>query len=102
MRGFGDELTIDEQVDKTFTKVGGCGLFQVFAYLALTMGMSAPSWYIYEIGFLTQQPDYTCTYTDGIIPTEDICIKAYICDDDPRIAGYQVDYDSQKTLDNWV
>ena len=44
---------MDQQVDKTFTRIGGCGLFQVFAYFAIAWGMSAPSWYIYEVGFLT-------------------------------------------------
>jgi len=56
-------LTLDERVDKVYDDIGGCGRFQVFVYFALAFGMSAPSWFIYEIGYLDQKPsDYICTY----------------------------------------
>ena len=48
------EGTVDDRVDELFEKDGGCGLFQVFAYFAIAFGMSAPSWFIYEVGFFTQ------------------------------------------------
>ena len=48
------EGTVDDRVDELYEKIGGCGLFQVFAYFAIAFGMSAPSWFIYEVGFFTQ------------------------------------------------
>ena len=64
--------------------------------------MSSPSWFIYEIGYLTQAPDaYVCTYTDGVTPSTDICTQANICDGDSRIATWEADPDSEKTLYNW-
>lgn len=64
--------------------------------------MSAQSWFIFELGFFTQAPDaYICTYTGGIIPPEDICTKENICNGDPRIASWEADPDSDRTLYNW-
>ena len=45
-------MTLEESVDQIFEDAGGCGLFQVFVYFAIALGMSAPSWFIYEVGFL--------------------------------------------------
>ena len=39
--------TVDERVDKLFDNLGGCGWFQVFAYIAISFGMSSPSWFFY-------------------------------------------------------
>ena len=47
------EESVDDRVNKLFDDIGGCGLFQVFAYFGIAWGMSAPSWFIYESGFLT-------------------------------------------------
>ena len=44
---------MDEKVDELYAELGGCGLFQVFAYITIGFGMSAPSWFVYEIGYLT-------------------------------------------------
>ena len=64
----GPETTMEERVDQLYEDVGGCGLFQVFAYFAIAFGMSGPSWFIYEVGFLTQAPnedEYLCQYQGG-------------------------------------
>lgn len=42
-----------DQVDMLFEKAGGCGLFQVIAYIAIAFGMSATSWFVYEFGYFT-------------------------------------------------
>ena len=58
--------TVDDRVNELFERIGGCGLFQVFAYLAISFGMSSPSWFIYEIGYFTQAPDeYICKNAEG-------------------------------------
>ena len=48
-----EEVEIEEAMDKTFQSIGGCGLFQVFAYLVLSCGMSSVSWFFYGVGYLT-------------------------------------------------
>ena len=48
-----EENNVEERVHKLYDKLGGCGLFQVVAYIAIAFGMSGPSWFIYEIGYLT-------------------------------------------------
>jgi len=45
--------TLEERVDEMYEELGGCGCFQVLAYLAIGCGMSAVSWFVYETGFLT-------------------------------------------------
>lgn len=49
----GPATTMEERVDQLYEDAGGCGLFQVFAFVAIAWGMSADSWFIYEVGFLT-------------------------------------------------
>lgn len=89
----------DNQVNEVYDQLG-CGLFQVFAYLALGFGMSSISWFMYEIGFLIQSPDtYACTYNADFEPTP--CTREYICAGDPAIASWEADPDSPKTLFNW-
>ena len=96
-------LSSEERVEKVFEDIGGCGLFQVVAYLAIALGMSAPSWFIYELGFLTQEPtQFVCTYYEQYTnDSSDICTKENICADDPRIATWEADPDSTKTLNNF-
>ena len=67
--------------------------------------MSAPSFFIYEIGYLTQEPDpdtgYICTYTTTP-SSSDVCTKENICAGDPQIASWEINPDSDKFLYNWV
>ena len=71
------------------------------AYFAVVFGISAPSWFIYQIGYLTMRPEYVCTFADGVPYDPDICTKENICDNDPRIVSWEPDPDSDTTLDNW-
>ena len=58
--------TVDDRVNELFENIGGCGLFQVFAYIAIAFGMSSTSWFVYEIGYFTQAPDaYICKNAEG-------------------------------------
>ena len=58
---------INERVDDMFEDLGGCGCFQVLAYFGIAFGMSSPSWFVYEVGYLTQSTDdYLCTDAAGV------------------------------------
>lgn len=62
--------------------------------------MSAPSWFVYEVGFYTQTPDsYICTYSDGVVAS---CTQDEICGNDAsNIVSYEGDPDDPKFLYNW-
>ena len=67
---FDNEGTVDDRVDELFEKIGGCGMFQVFAWFSISFGISSLSWFIFEIGYFTQKPTtYICTYKGGMTPT---------------------------------
>ena len=87
-------------MDQLYERVGGCGLFQILAYFAIAIGMSAPSWYFYEVGFFTQAPgSYLCTYSDGIVAS---CTQDEICGSDAsNIVSYEGDPSDPKFLYNW-
>ena len=70
------------------------------AYFALCIGISAPSWFIYETGFLTQKPEYTCVYVPGVV-IKPACTQENICADDPDIESWGYDYGNLNTLHNW-
>ena len=54
------------------------------------------------IPFLIQQQVYSCTYTDSLFSDADqICTRQNICDGDARIAGWEIDYTNDRSLDNW-
>ena len=92
------DMSVDDRVNKLFDDLGGCGLFQIFIYFAIAFGMSSPSWFIYEVGFLTQEPEtYTCTFDDGTVGS---CTKEDICDGDD-VASYAFNPNAEKYLDNW-
>ena len=82
-----------------YDDLGGCGLFQVLCYFGISWGSSGKSWFLYQIGFLTQEPDYVCQYDSSGLKPE--CTQANICSGAPGIASWDYDYDSEKTLHNW-
>ena len=94
-----EETTVEERVEKLYEDLGGCGCFQVLAYFGIAWGMSGPSWFIYEVGYLTQEPDYICEYDDSGETPE--CNKENICSEAPGIKSWDYDYNSEKTLHNW-
>ena len=91
--------SLEERADEVYDKIGGCGCFQVLAYFAIGWGMSAPSWFVYESGYLTQKPEYTCEYYSESDQPE--CNSENICDENPAIKSWDYDYSSDKTLHNW-
>lgn len=79
-------------------------MFQVLAYIAIAVGMSAPSWFVYEIGYLTQEPEsdgYICTFYSASTD-QSICTKENICAGDSQIASWEIDPNGDKFLHNWV
>ena len=97
-----EDERIEENINELLDQLGGFNKFQIFAYIAIIVGMDGPNWFCYSIGYLIQKPDvYLCTYTDGITPPEDICTVENICDGDPRIASWEADPNDSQTLNNW-
>ena len=62
-------LEVEAKVDKTFREIGGCGCFQVFAYLVIALGIHSQGFYIYMIGYYEQPPIYECTLKNMPIKT---------------------------------
>ena len=58
-------LGVEAKVDKTFRDIGGCGCFQVFAYLVIALGIHSQGFYIYMLGYYEQPPIYECTFKNG-------------------------------------
>ena len=80
-------------------KVGGCGMFQILAYFAVAFGMSGPSWFIYEVGYLTQSPEnYFCTNAEGVTYS---CTQKDICASDSTVVSFEADQNDSKFLYNW-
>ena len=44
-------LGVEAKVDKTFRELGGCGCFQIFAYLVIGLGIHSQGFYIYMLGY---------------------------------------------------
>ena len=90
---------IDRRVDELYDKVGGCGLFQIFAYFAIAWGISSTGWFTYAIGFLIQEPEtYICTLTDGSVI--DTCTRDQVCHSQD-VVFWEQDPNSKNYLDNW-
>ena len=51
------------------------------------------------MGYMTQVPDYTCTYHDPDNPVE--CNQKNICDEGSNVASWEPDMSSEKSLYNW-
>ena len=75
-------------------------MFQILAYLTLSFGISSTSWFVYEIGYLTQEPEYTCLYDSSVVSPPP-CTSDNICSNNSAILSWDFDYKSDETLDNW-
>ena len=93
-------MTSAQRMDKLFDDIGGFGRFQFFAYFVITYGISGTGFFIYLLGYLIQQPVYTCTY-NGDQPSENICLAKNICAADDRIASWEIDATNELSLVNW-
>ena len=81
-------------------KAGGIGLFHILVYLGLGAGVNSISaWLYYSIPFYIQKQVYICNLTDGA--AEEICTRENICNGDSRITSWEVDFDNNRSLDNW-
>lgn len=66
----------------------------------ISYGISGTGFFIYLLGYLIQQPVYTCTY-NGDQPSENICLAKNICAADDRIASWEIDASNELSLTNW-
>ena len=92
-------LTKEERIDKLINDIGGLGRFQFFAFFIITFGISGMNYCIFILGYLIQQPVYTCTYSGT--QDDSICTSANICAADPRISSWEIETDHELSLNNW-
>lgn len=52
---------------------------------------------------MIQEQEFTCQFTDPVAVTdpEQVCTAENICDNDPEISSWAVDWNSKKSLYNW-
>ena len=68
----------------------------MFACLVICFGMSATGFITNILSYLTQKPEYECTFNGDV--SGDVCTANNICHGDPRIDSWQITEDS---LNNW-
>ena len=70
---------------------------QLIACIVICFGMSSPGFFINILGYLTEEPDYACTFNGNGI-SEDVCTVENICSEDSRIASWQA---TEESIKNW-
>ena len=66
----------------------------------MNCGLSGNYFLVVAMGFLLQKPEYICIFSEsGVL--EDVCTQTNICEDDPRILSWEIDWNSNKSLHNW-
>ena len=95
--------TPEDNLNKLFVDLGGAGRFQYLAYAVIGMALNSTSYWAYPLGYFIQQPKYDCDFTAGVSEAESLklCTAQYICDKDPRITNWSIDWESDKSLENW-
>lgn len=89
-------------LDALFESSGGFSWFQALTWFVVQSGISCSSFWFYGLGFLLQQPVYSCAFTQPVADPDDVCTADNICKDDLRIASWHVDWSSSKSLHNWI
>ena len=76
--------------------------WQVFLLVYLCLALTVRDWWFYEIGFFIQAPVYECTW-NGPAPDDpsSVCTATNICDGDPIIKTWKIDYSNPDSLKNW-
>ena len=67
------------------------------------LGLHSTGFWLYPLGYFMQKPYYKCTFEEGVPAAlhEELCTSQFICDSDSRIASWQVDMESDHSLQNW-
>ena len=73
-------------LDALFVSSGGFSRFQILTWFVVQAGISCSSFWFYGLGFLLQQPVYSCTFTQPVSDPDEVCTAHHICKDDSRIA----------------
>jgi len=71
----------------------------LFAYLSVASGIHCVGFWVYQLGFLFQEPKYRCVLRDGADTS--VCTSANICAGDGRILDWSVDWAHDNSLHNW-
>ena len=83
------DMMLEQKTNTHLSELQKKGAFQLFAFAAIYLGLGTFGFYVYQFGYLFQQPAYVCTYTsDNLGDLEQICTVENICAEDPRIASY--------------
>ena len=94
-------MTIDERIDQKFEEVGGFGIFQFLASIALIFGINSQAWWMYNLAYLIEPPTYLCLI-NGTWKSGDSCTIDDICQKKPYITDYKIDFDQGSgSLHNW-
>ena len=103
------EQTNEELVDDLISSAGGISTFHVIVYLALGTGSNSMRNYINRfLPFLIQQQVYACEFSPDVaelLTAQEkivLCSRQNICDQDPRIIDWHVDYSNSLSLDNLI
>ena len=94
--------SIDELVDELTEQVGGSGTFYLYLYVAVGMGLNSVGYFYHTMPFLIQPQVYACEFAPYVIDSDGVCTVANICEKDPRIYSWRVDYSNERSLDNWI
>ena len=86
------------------TEAGGISFFHVIVYLALGTGTNCIRIYInHFLPFLIQWQIYKCQFASTEFTDDqksEICTRENICDGDPRITSWEIDYANENSLRN--
>lgn len=88
------DARVQENMTRLFKTIGGCGLFQIYAYISIVCGISSLSFLIYGIPSLIKYPSECYVDND---PSNDFNPAACNCGTSP-----DVDYSIEGNFYNWV
>ena len=102
----------DELVDDLLQRAGGVSTFHVLFYFAVSTSCNCVRAFVnWMIPFLIQKQIYKCalteSYDDGLrqlneLDQDSICTQENICEGDERILSWEIDYENNRSLHNWV
>ena len=103
------EQTNEELIDDLISSAGGISTFHVIVYLALGTGSNSMRNYInHLLPFLIQQQVYACQFSPDVADfltdreKTELCSRQNICDQDPRIIDWEIDYTNTLSLANLI
>lgn len=96
-------MSNEDKLDACIENLGGFGRFQKFAYFITSFSITGPGFWIYQMGYLMQEPRYLCQLAGSVSGSEadTICTSENICSGDSRILAWKIDESHESALQNW-